>query len=533
MDEGCRRAPRIPRQLTKRRGLPFRESSATRTGGIYATGKCPHCSKRYVLENENLMKFWDWNSNIGLDPAVLGVTSHNVVSWKCQICGYTWRSAIQNLKNNQGKCPCCDLHRVVVLGVSDVFTLVPEAKEYYDFEKNVDVDITTVNISSKQRVWWKCPTCNEETFLSFAAKIRKKVGIYHFGTCRKCYGSNSNMQDNKATNSPADLGIHSLSARLPNIAQLWSPNNERSAKTVTPDSSFYALWVCPDCNLEYRAFVYDMVNGNTTCPVCNNKRVQPGYNTLADKNPDIAKLWSKSNRIYATEILPTSSFFAHWLCPACGGEYDAPVRDMVSGIVECPYCAGRRPLSGFNTLADKYPAFATMWSAENDRHADSVLPNSAYEALWDCPECGGKYNASVQDMVGGITKCPYCMGKTVLPGFNSFAAKHPNLLKEWDYIHNYVIDIDPDAISDKNMSTVWWNCEHDHKFTMRVNRRILFEKRKKLLAQSAKVAEGKCGTLYEIIIKYFVCFPIFSLKIFFSYPSVHMVRPRRLELRTF
>lgn len=477
----------IKNKIRKQLDGSYRFSSCNKCFGKSRETQAEKASApRYVSESENLMMFWNKDGNEELDPATLSIFSRKEVSWKCQKCGYTWTSKINNLCKSKGECPCCDRRRVVVVGVNDVFTLVPEAKDYYDFEKNKDIDITTVNISSKQSVWWKCPTCGNETRSSFASKIRNIGGTYYFGTCRRSHRDIGNMQGKKAVKSSTNLGIHSLAAQFPVFAHQWSDNNERSATSVFPDATFNALWICPVCHFEYRALVQDMVNGNASCPICSNKRIQPGYNTLADKNPNIAKLWSSNNRLLPIDVFPASSFAACWRCPTCGGEYDAPVRDMVSGIVECPYCAGRRPLSGFNTLADKYPAFAAMWSAENDRRADSVLPNSVYEASWDCPECGGKYNASVQDMVGGITKCPYCTGKTVLPGFNSFAAKHPNLLKEWDYIHNYVIDIDPDSISDKNMSTVWWNCEHAHKFTMRVNRRILFEKRQKIACPICK-----------------------------------------------
>lgn len=396
--------------------------------GSYRVSRCNKCYgksrkkqaktdtvPRFVAESENLMRFWDFGANKGLDPATVGIYSKKVVSWKCQKCGYTWSSVVNNLRNSKGECPCCDQRRVVVAGINDVFTLVPEAKDYYDFEKNADIDITTVNISSKRRVWWKCPTCETEAFVSFAAKIKKKDGVYHFSTCKMCHQSNGSAQKN-LVHEFLDVGPQSLSERRPDIARLWSANNRRQVTTVTPDSLFDAIWDCPDCHYEYRALVCDMVNGNVSCPICNNKRIQPGYNTLADKNPNIAKLWSFSNYLRPTDVFPTSPFTARWSCPNCGGEYDAPVKDMVNGTAECPYCSDKK----------------------------------------------------------------------ILPGLNSFAVRHPILLKEWNYVHNYIIGINPDAISDKNESTAWWICEHGHKYTMRVNRRILFEKRHKIACPICK-----------------------------------------------
>ena len=229
-----------------------------------------------------------------------------------------------------------------------------------------------------------------------------------------------------------------------------------------------------------------MVNGTAPCPICRNKRIQVGYNTLADRNNDIAKLLSTNNQLRATDVFPTSQSELLWICPDCGGEYSAPVKDMVNGIAECPYCTDRRPLSGHNTLADKYSDLAAMWSEENDRGADSVLPKSAYEAKWDCQVCGGSFTAVVRDLVDGTAECPYYTGKKALPGFNSFAAKHPDLLKEWNNIHNYAIDIDPDAILDSNHNDAWWICEQGHKYKMSVSKRLMFEKRKKVACPICK-----------------------------------------------
>jgi len=449
-------------------------------------GECPFCDKHYVSESENLMKFWDWDGNKGLDPATLTVYSRQVVSWKCQKCGYTWTSRVNSRRNSKGDCPCCDLHRVVVLGVNDLFSTIPDAKEYYDFEKNADIDITKISISSKRKVWWKCPTCGDKVCASPASKIKKYDGTYHFGACNKCRQSNDDAQGKGAFNDYIDLGVRSLASQYPKVTQLWSVNNERSPNTVPPDCSFNAIWVCPDCSFEYRALVQDMVNGTAPCPICTNKRIQTGYNTLADKNPDIAKLWSPSNRLRPVDVFPTSPLEVLWICPDCGGEHSALIRDMVSGHAECPFCTNRRPLPGYNTLADKHPVLAAMWGTDNDRGADSVLPDSPYEARWVCSDCGGEYDAPVRNMVDGIAECPYCADKKVLPGFNSLAAKHPELLKEWNYVHNYVIDINPDAISDKTESVAWWICEHGHKYKMRVCRRVMFEKRHKVACPICK-----------------------------------------------
>ena len=412
--------------------MPIKNKVHKRRDGTYYVRSCNKCFGKWrdkpgkanksqpkaaiVSENANLMKFWDWDGNKDLDPTSVHIYSRRVVAWKCPKCHYAWTSSVNNLRGSSGECPCCEQRRVIVPGINDIFSLVPEAKQYYDFEKNTDIEIASINISSKRRAWWKCPTCGNETYSSFAAKIKRINESYHFCTCKKCYRGDGSRSEKKTTKNSRDLGANSLAEIHPAVALLWSNSNERSARTVTPNSSFDALWDCPDCNLEYRALVHDMVNGNASCPFCNNRRVRSGYNSLIDKNPNIAKFWSQNNYLHASDVFPTSTFSALWICPNCDGEYSAPVNDMVEGIADCPYCADRR----------------------------------------------------------------------VLPSFNSFAAKHSELLNEWDYIRNYTVGIDPDTIFDTDLKAVWWICKNGHKFRMSTRARLLFEKRHKTACLTCK-----------------------------------------------
>lgn len=443
-----------------------------------------------VSKKENLMKFWDWENNQNLDPEVLSSNSDTKANLKCHSCGYSWKSKIRSLTRFSGKCPCCETRRVVIAGITDLFTLVPEAKQYYNYEKNKDIDISQLGISSKVRVWWKCPDCGEEAYVSIEKKVKKTKYGYHFSTCKKCFGKgivNDTSADGFDIQGPQlDYGDESLAVLHPDIAKLWSPRNKRVSRSVTPSHVSYAIWVCQKCDSEFNASVVDMVNGNAGCPFCNNIRVQSGVNSLEDKHPDIAKHWSKNNFKASNEVLATSSFNALWICPICNGEYNAPVRDMVAGNAECPFCADRRPLAGHNSLADKFPHLNNMWASDNDKSAADVLPSSLYDALWICPDCGGEYDAPIRDMVDGTVDCPYCTNRRVLPGFNSLAVKHPNLLQEWDYIRNYSINADPDSIFERNQKAVWWKCNNGHKYRMSVHTRVLIDKRHKVACSICK-----------------------------------------------
>lgn len=92
-------------------------------------------------------------------------------------------------------------------------------------------------------------------------------------------------------------------------------------------------------------------------------------------------------------------------------------------------------------------------------------------------DCGGKYIRSIRDMATGNVDCVYYSMKEVLPGVNSFAVLHPDLMNEWNHLDNYLL-CDPDQILDNCITPVWWTCPvcaHDYKCSPK--QRILYQKR--------------------------------------------------------
>ena len=80
------------------------------------------------------MEQWDFNKNT-VDPATILISSKKKFFWKCKKCGKEWPTSPQSRYDAKGKCPSCDSNKSVQPGVNDVFTLVPELKKIYDFEK--------------------------------------------------------------------------------------------------------------------------------------------------------------------------------------------------------------------------------------------------------------------------------------------------------------------------------------------------------------------------------------------------------------
>lgn len=114
-----------------------------------------------------------------------------------------------------------------------------------------------------------------------------------------------------------------------------------------------------------------------------------------------------------------------------------------------------------------YPALAKEWDKEaNDAIGldfESIAAGSNKEAHWICDK-GHKFSRRVYERATRGYGCPYCSGRQILPGFNDFATKNPELLKEWDYEKNKKLGIDPTTIGVGFRPKVWWICPKGHSY---------------------------------------------------------------------
>ena len=143
---------------------------------------------------------------------------------------------------------------------------------------------------------------------------------------------------------------------------------------------------------------------------------------------------------------------------------------MVDDEFECPICTGKTVVAGYNSLEDEYPEIAKRWAESNDRLPSEVLSSHIYRAEWVCPTCGGKYTASVRDVVNGLAECPYCNNEKPLAGFNTLLDLYPEIQDEWAENENTLLGIFPDEILPTSTARVWWKCKDcGRKYLLSVN----------------------------------------------------------------
>ena len=384
---------------------------------------------------------------------------HTKYRWNCPE-GHIYESTLGSMmllieKPHKG-CPVCLGKRVAQPGKS-VADLYPELLK----EANDGTDLSKLLPNSKKDVQWKCNECGYEWNATVAVRTSG------FGKCPVC------------NNIHPVAGYNTIHALFYDIAKQWSPSNEKGPDELMPTSTEWVKIVCPDCGGEHSVQVKEATAGNVKCPYCNNKKVASGINSLDVTNPELIPLWSSQNKRDISSVANYMNMTAYWDCPDCGGTYPAEISKVVSGEAYCKYCADEALLPGYNSLDKTNPELEAEWSSRNSLPMSQVKAYSWYRAYWICPVCGGEHLATVKNHMEGADSCKYCEDNAVLPGYNSFAAKHPDLLKEWDYINNYVL-ADPDQIGEGSNERVWWKCmknpNHDE-YVMTVATRVLFKLR--------------------------------------------------------
>ena len=201
------------------------------------------------------------------------------------------------------------------------------------------------------------------------------------------------------SNNRTITGVNDLETKFPEISQQadgWDPS------TINPGSNRKKDWKC-HLGHKWKATVDERTRGGTGCPVCTNRLVLKGFNDLLTTHPHIAKSakdWDPST------VTSGSSSKYMWEC-SLAHTWITTVADRVRGR-DCPICANRILLVGFNDLLSQYPEIA----AEADGWDPSqVLYGSAEDKDWLCSQ-GHKWSAKIVSRVGsgdkGGTGCPSC-----------------------------------------------------------------------------------------------------------------------------
>ena len=229
---------------------------------------------------------------------------------------------------------------------------------------------------------------------------------------------------------------------------------------VSFGSHYRAWWICEKGH-EWQAVVNSRTDGKE-CPICKNRTLMFGANDLATTHPHIAAQWhpTKNGDLKPQDIVFGSHKKVWWICEK-GHSWECSPNSRISNQSGCPVCSSRTVIPGENDLASNYPNIAAQWhpTKNGDMTPQSVTAFSNKTVWWLC-EAGHDYQTAISRRTRGLSNCPYCTNRKILPGFNDLATKEPTVAKEWHPELNGTLT--PQMVTKGSRKRVWWKCNNGH-----------------------------------------------------------------------
>lgn len=358
---------------------------------------CPYCAgQRPIIGETDLLTVrpdlaaeWDYDKNNGTSPSGVCYGSNKKYWWLCNN-GHSWLAA-PSARRKSG-CPYC-AGKSLIPGVNDLATLKPELAVEWDFDKNGILTPDTVMPGSHKQVWWRCIRNH-----SWKARINNRV---HGRGCPYCGGH------------LVITGENDLKTLFPELAEQWDyqKNGDDSPETVMAHAKRKRWWRCNNghswkCSPNKRA-------KGSSCPYCCGQALIKGENDLKTLCPNLADEWNyDKNKSMPEEVFSQSNTDVWWKCKQ-GHEWKAKVSNRFYGK-GCPYCSGRKAITGVNDIVTMAPAVAAEWcySLNGKTIPETVSVFSGKKYWWQCRK-GHRWNAVVASRTANMRGCPYCAGFSV------------------------------------------------------------------------------------------------------------------------
>lgn len=489
---------------------------------------CPYCRGRKIWPGyndfatlyPNLLREWDYSLN-DEKPTEIAPADAKKYHWICPK-GHKYEAAISSRTRLGTGCPYCASQKVLP-GFNDFESLHPDLAKGWDYEKNGTLKPSDFCEFSGKSVWWKCKKGH-----SWKTMIESRSRGYGCPICAKEYKTSipeqalffyirsvfpdaiNNYKTDWLGKSELDVFIPSLNIAVEFDGRVWhkEPAKDIEKNQLCSNHGIRVLRVRePGIPLFNDCIGLEKISYDSLSKAINQLLVllgieSPSINVEDDLNeiyglmqyrekeqsiakqyPDIVAEWDyENNSVYLSPdtVNCNSKIKVFWVCPQ-GHHYEARVEHRTRVGSGCPYCAGKKVMSGFNDIASKYPELICEWSEDNSTSPDAVYMLSTKKYLWECKQCGHKWNASVYQRVKIGTGCPVCAmarrkEQVTINSKGRFISKnapitisHPEIAKEWNYSKNG--DLSPESCSYGSERKVWWLCPNGHSYQTMIKSR--------------------------------------------------------------
>ncbi len=367
---------------------------------------CPICSGRTASAENNLSVLYpsiadefDFEKNGNVLPTQIKPMSGKSFWWKCSR-GHSYRLPVYRRTEGRGCTVCVPLSVQKKYPIFEAYepktyedkVRLELIKDEWDNEKNHEVNINKLTVSSELSVWWKCKNNSEHQWQArFITRMRGG------GDCYKCRYLVSEQSEG------------SLAQVHPELLQYWDyTKNKISPQRYLPKSEEVVWWICNNEH-SYDMMIKDKTSGNG-CPYCSNKRID-STNSFAASYPNLLRYWDykKNINIDPNKIAPRTHKKVWWKCSvALDHSWEAAVSNMTRPTAGCPFCAGKRA-SITNSLIQNASYLKNIYDQEknSDLNFEDLTLGSNKNVWWKC-ELGHSYQRVVHSQVKLKGKCKFC-----------------------------------------------------------------------------------------------------------------------------
>ena len=485
-------------------------------GCPYCAGQKPTADRNLATQYPNLVKEWDWIKNNHWRPEDFTPRSSEKLWWKCEK-GHSWQATISNRTRPdfKGGCPCCSNRKLC--DDNSLAQARPDIAETWHPHKNTPLTPSDVIAGGSKKVWWICKHGHE-----WQATVGSRV-INGTG-CAKCSLQTSRIEiavyselvallndvdwREKFSGYECDIYLRNHNIGIEIDGVYW--HSRKPAQELTKSAAFEAAGIqlfrlreeglpllserdiffrfseeeilvisrlidsllkhakIPD---QERIKLIDYTKGKE---LINEKLYRklvatlpapPPGQSLADKQPDIAKQWAYDlNAPLSPEhFRPAANKNVWWRCSK-GHTWKTSINNRGRQLTGCPGCAGQVATAEWN-LSVINPELAREWHPEinGNLRPEDVTPKSNKKIWWQCGN-GHKWQATPNNRSQGNSRvkgsrCPYCYGRFATKT-NNLASKYPELLQTWDQEKNK--GLNPSDFTPHVNKKVWWRCGYGH-----------------------------------------------------------------------
>ena len=235
------------------------------------------------------------------------------------------------------------------------------------------------------------------------------------------------------------------------------------------NSSKILNWKCENGHT-FNEKINVMYRRKHKCFYCAGRDVWPGENDLQTCYPIIAEEFDvEKNGITPDKISPKDTKTYWWTCKNNHPSFLQSVEHRVTRNTKCPYCTGRKSISGENDLETLFPDIAKEWDvAKNDGLLPQDIPPYTYNTYWwicpkghsykkkviqrtkfhkpiDCPKCIKAHSTSFPEQA-----IYYYVKKCFTDAINRYKEPFDNGMEIDIYVPMYRIGIEYDGIAFHN-----------------------------------------------------------------------------------